>query len=395
MTRKKRSSLFTSPASWFLFSSFVLISLAVVTLLEYRDYQKGKKTFIFSTLLRLDAEKSRLQFNDYLIGLLRKNSIPFDYFRDSQGVFHFKIDAPADSDRALITAIRTHINRLKGEWLLSQSQRSARQIITLYEIHLRGRLTHILLLSEPVRLAGATEVEEKAVSKKTPAVAKPKAPPRIALIIDDIGYQDGISLDLKDLQIPLTAAIIPDSPYAAAEAERLHSFGIETLIHLPMQSNNFSNHDPATAFVKIDSSEADIEQMVRSAQAIVPWARGINNHMGSRITSDPEAIERVLRVLNRLDLFFVDSKTSADSQGYQLAKKFKVRTARRDVFIDDQQDYAYSRQQIRKLAALAERDGKALAIGHPFPSTLAALKDELSEIRSRGIRLVPVSQLLE
>ena len=110
--------------------------------------------------------------------------------------------------------------------------------------------------------------------------------------------------------------MIPAAPYARKEPKRLHNYGLESIIHLPMQPKDPANHHPRDEFVLGDSSAAEIAAVLQNAQAVVPYARGRNNHMGSLLTSDPQAMRRVLELVKRAGLFFVDSKTTPETVAY-------------------------------------------------------------------------------
>jgi len=253
------------------------------------------------------------------------------------------------------------------------------------------RMTHVIMLRK--RMA-APPVEP--ATDAPPAAAKAvKKAPRLAIIIDDIGYADLVADQLRDLGIPLTAAVIPDAPYARREAQRLHDYGLEQIIHLPMQPKDPANHHPRDQFVLVDSSDEEVRALLEKAMAAVPYARGVNNHMGSLLTSDQAAMRRVLGELKERRLFFIDSKTTGDTVAHAVARALKVRTALRDVFLDDVQTYEHAVAQLRRLVETARRNGKALAIGHPFPSTLAALRDSLPWLKKQKVEIVFVSAILE
>jgi hypothetical protein len=170
---------------------------------------------------------------------------------------------------------------------------------------------------------------------------------------------------------------------------------MEIIVHLPMQPKDPANHHPRDQFVLLDSSPAEIAALIRNSQAEIPYARGLNNHMGSLITSDPQAMRRVLELVKKAGLFFIDSKTDVKTVGFGLAREMKIKTTIRDVFLDDEQNYDYSSAQIRRALELARQNGHALAIGHPFASTLAALRDAVPWLRQQNVEIVFASALLE
>jgi polysaccharide deacetylase 2 family uncharacterized protein YibQ len=385
----KNSNRKAAAISFFLFGA---IALATVVTLEFLDYRSGKYSFIFNKLISLqqtrpDSEK----FSRELTATLTGRNIPFDFFKDRDGVIHFKIDLPEPLYAPLSKDLRWLVEKYRGLYRLSEVQGMKEQIVYLVQVIFEKRLTHVILLSK--RLAVQPRPAETPAAPA--ARIRPGKMPRLAIIIDDIGYADLISDQLRELGIPLTAAIIPAAPYARSEAQKIHEYGLEEIIHLPMQPKDPANHHPRDQFVLIDSSAGEIMALLQNAQAVVPYARGLNNHMGSLLTSNPEAMRRVLELVKRAGLFFVDSKTTSMTVAHALARELKIKTVRRDVFLDDEQTYEYSSGQIRRLVELARQNGRALAIGHPFPSTLAALRAAVPWLKQQKVEIVFASALLE
>jgi hypothetical protein len=336
---------------------------------------------------------ARDQFNRDLTATLTAQKVSFDFFHDRSGVAHFKIDLAEPLYASLNQELRRLVHQYRGLLQLSEVQGMREQVVYLYQVHFDRRLTHVILINK--RLA-ARPVPQPADKPAVPRarIGEDKTP-RLAFIIDDIGYADLVSDQLRDLTIPLTGAIIPDAPYARSEAQRLHEYGLEEIIHLPMQPKDPANHHPRDQFILVDSSDAEIQALLQKAMAAIPHARGVNNHMGSLLTSDQRVMRRVLGLLKERGLFFVDSKTTGETVAHAVARALKVRTALRDVFLDDVQTYEYTSAQIRRLVELARLHGHALAIGHPFPSTLAALRDSVPWLKGQKVAIVSVSELLE
>jgi polysaccharide deacetylase 2 family uncharacterized protein YibQ len=371
------------------FLLFGVIALAIVVTLEFLDHQAGKYSFIFSKLVPLKQNISPGEaFQRELTALLGEQKITFDFFRDRSGVVHFKIDLAEPLFLPLIRDLRRLVERHRGLQLLSEVQGMKEQVIYLYQVSFAKRLTHVILLNKRLAIAALAKPALKAPAEKA-------GTPRLAIIIDDIGYADLVADQLRDLGIPLTGAVIPDAPYARSEAQRLHDYGLEEIIHLPMQPKDPANHHPRDQFILVDSSEAEMRALLQNALAKVPYARGVNNHMGSLLTSDPPVMRRVLELIRAQGLFFVDSKTAPSTVAHALAREMKIKTAMRDVFLDDVQTYEYTTGQVRRLVELARQHGRSLAIGHPFASTLAALRDSIPWLKKQKVEIVPVSRILE
>ena len=151
------------------------------------------------------------------------------------------------------------------------------QVVYLYQVSFAKRLTHVILLTK--RLPALARTVET-VRRPGGSRRGPPRTPRLAIIIDDIGYADLVADQLRDLGIPLTAAVIPDAPYARSEAQRLHDYGLEEIIHLPMQPKDPANHHPRDEFVLIDSSDAEIAALLQNAQAAGPVCPGAEQPHG-------------------------------------------------------------------------------------------------------------------
>lgn len=395
MKNSKKSSSRTVPrAATIFFVVFTLIALAAVVLLEFLDFRAGRYSLIFSKIVPLGrALKPSEKFDREWTEILVRGKVDFDFFTDREGLVHFKVKVADAGYLALARELHGLVEKYRGFSRLSEVQGMKEQTLYLYQIRFDRQLTHVILLN---RLF-AEPVENQAKPDATVAMIKPGAmakKPRLAVIIDDVGYTDSLAEQLRDLDIPLTAAVIPSAPFAIDQAKRIHAYGLETIIHLPMQPLDPANHHPRGQFVLSDSSSDEIAALLNEAMAKVPHARGLNNHMGSLVTADLQAMERVLEQVKKAGLFFVDSKTTYETVAFALARKMQIKTAIRDVFLDDEQNYLYTSNQIRNLVELARKNGRALAIGHPFASTLAALRDAVPWLKQQKVELVFASALL-
>lgn len=247
-----------------------------------------------------------------------------------------------------------------------------------------------------------TILKEASATKKItpPPRRKPVSKPKIAFIIDDIGNNDYGASELKKLDIPITASILPFSPYAFDEARQIYMYNIESLIHLPMQPINSHTIDyTVDQFITRQSTEADIRTLLQKARRIIPYAKGANNHQGSLITSNQQKMTTVLKILKREGLFFIDSRTTPRTIAYKTAKAMNIKTAERDIFLEDigngDTTYEYTLNQITRLIQKAKKNGKAIAIGHPYRTTFAGIRDSIDKINADGIEIVYVSSLLE
>jgi polysaccharide deacetylase 2 family uncharacterized protein YibQ len=398
MTRPRKTKKHKNTALR-LFLLFIAIAVVTIVLLEYLDFKKGEPSFIFTKLIPLKKTESKIhQFNTRLIDVLNKNKIPHDYFLDEEKKYHFKLDIDQARFDGLITKIKIICDQLKGKLELTEIQGLQNKSLMLYEVKLERRTTHLLLITK-LRPVPAGEKTGRETPAADGAVEKPKRPyttPRIAFIVDDIGAYEIGALELKQLKIPITASVIPNSRHADEMVHWLKEYGLKTMIHLPMQPTNSrgKHYDPKNV-ITTGSSDEQIRSLIRRAKQVVFTAEGVNNHEGSLVTTKRPLMTRVLRIIKEEGLFFVDSRTIGGTVAYEVAKELGIRTTYKDVFLDHIPNYSHSIAQVRKLVDIAVQKGKAIAIGHPLQSTLRAIKDSLGYIKKRGVKIVYVKELLE
>lgn len=218
---------------------------------------------------------------------------------------------------------------------------------------------------------------------------------KIALLIDDFGYSKGGVVDvfLEDLNIPFTISVIPGTPQAKSIAEQAHKSGKEVIIHLPMQPKGKFN--PDYKWIILDKmSEEEIKSTMKEARKDIPYAVGLNNHMGSLITSEERPMRALLKAVKEEDLFFVDSRTSPDSIAFALAQEMGVKSTSRQVFLDNEKDIDYIKGQFQQLISSAKEKGKTLGMGHIDITTAQALKEIVASLDKRKIELVYVSEIV-
>lgn len=221
--------------------------------------------------------------------------------------------------------------------------------------------------------------------------------PRVAIIIDDFGnHVRGID-EMFNLRIPLTVAILPNAENSTELSADAHRRGFEVLVHLPMEPNSGLQSWLGPGAITVCLSEEQIRERVEEAIRRVPFAIGFNNHMGSRVSEDKRAIAAILGVVRAHNMFFVDSRTSERSIIEEVASTLGVACYRRDVFLDEVKSSESVRQQLKRLADLAELRGYAVGIGHVGVEggslTANAIRDMLPYFKQRGIRIVGISQI--
>ncbi|MBM9537843.1 divergent polysaccharide deacetylase family protein [Desulfobulbus alkaliphilus] len=258
--------------------------------------------------------------------------------------------------------------------------------------------THLLVapLIIHARAGKPRNAENEAVSIAEPeqqhkAIQSSPAP-RIAIIIDDMGFHRQLGDQLLGLDLNLSFSFLPHAPFTTEQARTAHRAGRDVLVHLPMEPKDISWDPGPGALMVVDTPEV-IREKIEKMLAAVPHAIGANNHMGSRFTEEQAAMRLVIATLQKHSLFFIDSFTSIDSQGLQAAQRSGLPSARRHLFLDNDQDPDLILDQIVKLIALARQQGTAIGIGHPYPATLKALY-RCQKTICREIEVVGVHQLV-
>ncbi len=217
--------------------------------------------------------------------------------------------------------------------------------------------------------------------------------PKIAIIIDDIGFSEERLDEFLGIGASLTFSILPKLPLSARLAEKIHSLNYEIMLHQPMEPIDPSV-DPGPGALYVKDPIEKITGMITENIVETPYVTGINNHMGSRFTACGKEMKEVLSVVKDRGLFFVDSLTTNRSTGYQTAKTMNISAAKRNIFIDNIQDEAHIGMQLETLKGLAQLFGHATGIGHPFPETARAVGKFYNGIRTTDISMVPISNLL-
>lgn len=220
-----------------------------------------------------------------------------------------------------------------------------------------------------------------------------RLPGHVALVIDDLGERLEDLEPLLALGVPVTYAVLPYEKNTPGVVAELRKRRVEMLLHLPMEPRN--GEDPGPGALLVDMDDDQLREKTEAALHAVPGVVGVNNHMGSRLSEDARAMTPILRVLAERGLFFLDSRTSAESQGYRTARSLGLPAAERHVFLDRDPSPEAIRTQFRRLLELSRTRGAAVAIGHPLPGTLQVLTEEVPKAREEGFEFVPVSDLLD
>ncbi len=221
-----------------------------------------------------------------------------------------------------------------------------------------------------------------------------QAKPKIVFIIDDLGYNQKNADLLLSIDRPLTIAILPHLKFSQYYLEEGKKHGFEMILHQPLQPESTAE-DPGPGLITVDMKTEEIETILEENLKSVPGIVGINNHMGSKATKDRKVMYIITKKLREKKLFFLDSMTASKSVGYQVAFAVGVPTAKRDVFLDNVDEYDKIMEQIKETARVAKERGKAIAIGHIRKNTLQAIKDSMPDLESQGFELTTLTKVVK
>jgi len=237
--------------------------------------------------------------------------------------------------------------------------------------------------------AGAANADDQKALE--PAAHHPL--PLVSIIIDDLGYRLEDGIHTTQLPGKVTCAVLPQTTYSRKLAIMAHQAGKEVMLHQPMQAMNGKAMGPGG--MGLHMTHQEMLDTLKANLASVPYARGVNNHMGSLLTRHPGEMAWFMAALKKHGgLYFVDSFTSSHTVARKIALEQGLPTTRRNIFLDNvQEDRSILRQFVR-LIQQARSHGYAVGIGHPHPKTLQVLNRLLPHIEQFGVRLVPVSELI-
>jgi len=215
-----------------------------------------------------------------------------------------------------------------------------------------------------------------------------------AIIIDDLGHSPGAAKPFLDMVEPVALSVLPGRPFSRSIAVEGHNQGKTILMHLPMEPEGYPLTDPGEGAILLNHSKREIKEIIASDLDMIPYASGVNNHMGSRATKEKRVMESVLNQLKDRGLFFIDSRTTRESVAFKLARNYRIPAGERDVFLDNDQQPEAIEEMIKKLLDIAEEKGWAIGIGHPYQETARALAILSEEARRRQIEWVSIEELL-
>jgi len=217
--------------------------------------------------------------------------------------------------------------------------------------------------------------------------------PKIGIIIDDLGYDRSLASAFMKLDLPLTLSVLPFTPHTRLIAQKARKEGREIMLHLPLEPIGYPAINPGDGVLLVSMDREMILETLNRHFGQIPFVAGVNNHMGSRFTENEEKMMIVLAELKRRGLYFIDSRTTANSVAFKVAKKMALRTASRDIFLDSSLSENALKIQMERLLSLSRHRGCAIGIGHPHKETLDLLKRYQMTLNNET-EMVPVSNLV-
>jgi hypothetical protein len=274
-----------------------------------------------------------------------------------------------DRNRFLVTLRKRLYERLPDAVLLDNGDTEA-------AIEINGIRTHRLLLEATPQIIALPEAKG----------------PKLVVVIDDVGENYGVLKGLAGLDLSLTFAVWPHASHTRECVKLISGTHHDLLVHFPMEPMGYPKVKPGDDALFVSMTGDQIRQRIEANLERIPEAIGVNNHMGSRFTADGPGMAVALAEFKRHGLFFLDSLTSGKSVGRATAKSVGIPFYERDTFLDNVKDVNAILLQLRKTERVAKRQGRAIAIGHPYRQTLAALK-QWQDSRDKSIQVIPLSKL--
>jgi polysaccharide deacetylase 2 family uncharacterized protein YibQ len=292
------------------------------------------------------------------------------------------------------------IGTVAGYYLFSPARRAGETPPKTERSHIKTDLPAVPIPQETITVPPAVPASPRDYPP-TSAIHEPDKPgtrgggtARLAIIIDDMGSSLTEARSLAAINVPLTFAIIPGLRVDKEVAAYAATNNIETMIHIPMQSKEWPARRLEANGLLVSMDADELQERMSGFMQRLPGAVGVNNHMGSEFTEQDGKMVVVLQTLKKNDLFFIDSVTTPESSGFRVAQRLGIRSARRNIFLDNEQERTYILGQLNQAVRLARKNGSAIAICHPHPATIAALAAALPELAGKGVHLVTASQLV-
>lgn len=382
--RPDRPSLFKYPLFYF----FIIILLLITALyqLKIKGVLRELEKKDLSTHLKSEGEElSHLLFHQFFVLSLKKENVKlilkkFEKDTVAWNMYQFEIQLPRTlSAQQVIDSLEKDIK--------SSFPDLAVQFQSLTNGNYQLIIKHNNFTVSALTFSPSTEA--------VPLVeSKPSAKGTIALVIDDLGPNISLAREVLAIEFPITLSILPFYTYSKEIAKEAHSLGREVILHLPLEPRDIQDLRPEKGILYTWMDEDKILSQLHEDLSAIPYASGINGHMGSKFTEDRRCMEVVFKELKNKGLFFMDSLTTNKSVGPAVARSLGIHYGKRDIFIDRDLEDSTTEERLLHLAELSKKRGYAIGIAHPYRDTITMLKKMLPVLSSEGIELVYLSQLI-
>ena len=222
---------------------------------------------------------------------------------------------------------------------------------------------------------------------------QPDQLPKVAIIIDDLGNNEKIAAKFLSLDAVLTFSMVPHSPFSKQIARKAKANGVDIMLHLPMEPYEYPRIKPGPGTLLVSMTPDELLAQLKKNLDDIPHIKGVNNHMGSKMTALDAQMNQIFTIIKKRNLYFIDSRTTKETLGRQSARLLRVPFAERDIFLDHVQTPEFIRKQINRLVQMAYKQGEAVGIGHPHILTYRILKETLADLKSK-VRFVPASEVV-
>lgn len=309
---------------------------------------------------------------EFKLNMAELDLLDVEIRKNDKGDYHYQVlRIPSVSDsKKFLASLGAHLSRRTPQAQLSHN--GTDEIL----VSVNSLPTHRLLL------------------KTVPFVLPlpPKTGPKLAIVIDDIGEDMKVLNGLVRLNFPVTLAVWPHASHTRQSVDLITEKKRDLIVHFPMEPRGYPKYNPGDDALFITMSAGDIRKQIKENLAQIPEAIGVNNHMGSRFTANAPGMQIALAEFKKQGLFFLDSLTTSKSVARKTAAKAGISYYERDIFLDNVKDVSAIIHQLKKAENVARKQGYSIAIGHPYPQTLAALQ-QWGKARRKDIVLLPLSEM--
>jgi polysaccharide deacetylase 2 family uncharacterized protein YibQ len=369
-----------------------LLALVCVLGLDYIRSQRDGEAWLFrARTSEPQAAWTDRTPGDLVLGQVQAMGIPQEkvsQYRDSEGIHHMMLELTLEQYWDLESRLDRELPRAQAQASKSRREQGEGKTYFLWQIEDRNKQLLSLLVS--CRIGPGRAGEE--ARPEQPLLARNK----VAIIIDDMGNSLDAIEEVSRLGQAITVAVLPYSRLAQETAAIAHQNNLEVILHLPLESlYNFYDNNHTQGIIHSGMDADEIIRAVEESLGQVPYIDGVNTHMGSKITSDAELIRIVLVQLKNRGLYFIDSRTTAESVAFDEAQRMEIPSAFRNVFLDSEIEEDFIRSQLIRLFRHAQQNGSAVGICHPSPETLKVLRENLHLVERYGLQTVFASEVVQ